>query len=394
MRSKTWFFSVLLVCLAFSCLLPAETYWLRYRFDKDADSYLGVSSTGFDLRNSEKPEGVAMPDFNCPEPLFAKWQTPMDANGFRWVALDKTSKMRLYDVVYIDSDGDGSLADETPVKRNYFDEYSCHMGPAEVIFNTDDGPITYHLNFRYYSYDNNYKSLSFSSAGWYEGQITLADGNVLDCKLIDYQCNGTFNDSSVNFYNCDRISFGDMGREKTPFTGKYVVIAGKYYNFSAARDGAFIELSPATGIQFGTVEMQNDIEDFSAGGENGLFFPEIIDGKCELPVGHYRINLWKILRKDDQGDSWSLKGQYYYNQGGLFDVSASQTARVPVGEPLISKLEMRNRGDKQFYIQQELTDQMDGRIELLKNNNRPTAPKIVIKDKTGDYDKTFALEYG
>ena len=393
MRAKSCLFFVIFL-VSCAAVLPAETFWLRYRYDKNASEYLNASSQYVNLNNSKKPEGIALPDFNCAEPLFAKWQTPMDKQGFRWIALDKTPNMRLYDVVYIDTDGDGSLADETPIKRNSFENYHCFMGPAAVIFDTEDGPVSYHLNFEYYSYNDSSKSLRIQSGCWYEGQITLPEGNALDCRLVDYQANGTFNDRSINFQGCDRITFGKQSGQEQPFTGKYAVIDGKYYNFSAAKDGAFIEISAAEDIEFGTVEFQKEIKEFSAGGENGLFFPQITDGKCQLPVGKYRINLWKMLRKDEKGNSWSLKGQWYYNQTGLFEVTKTGAAQPAIGEPIISKLSLSGQQGKQFSISQGLTDGMTGQIELLKNNSRPAAPKVAIRDKTGAYDRTFGLEYG
>jgi hypothetical protein len=43
---------------------------------------------------------------------------------------------------------------------------------------------------------------------------------------------------------------------------------------------------------------------------------------------------------------------------------------------------------------QQLVGKSGERISLTKAGRQPSAPRIHVRNKTGEYDRTFALEYG
>ena len=73
-----------------------------------------------------------------------------------------------------------------------------------MVFKGEDGPITYHLVFRFYQFDNNAAELLASSGGWYEGMVNF-DGVKKHLKLIDGNVNGAFNDMASDPYDSDRV---------------------------------------------------------------------------------------------------------------------------------------------------------------------------------------------
>ena len=385
--------AVTIILPIFTLSSPAQQeHWLRYHSASEV-SILGVGTNTqlLELSNN-KPSDVNMPQFESDKPYFAKWTTPMVEQGYLWIACDRSHKFGPYDLLYIDSNHNGHLDDETAVKASRTDQYSAYFGPVKVIFEIEDGPVTYHLNLRFYGYENRTTRLYVSTGGWYEGDITV-DGQKKYCLLFDYNANGTFNDKSLNAAECDRIRIGKKGVEDIRFVGRYIDIDGVLYHPEIARDGAYIKLAKADNVQTGNVRVPEGITQLSAGGENGLFTlkPE----KCiaSLPVGQYRVNDWMIERKDEQGTPWRLKGTGPPGQGPLIEVAADKPAELSIGEPVISTLNASSR-EGTYNFRYDMAGREGERIELTRNGARPQAPKLRVKNKDGTYDRTYSFQYG
>ncbi len=341
-----------------------------------------------------RPTNVQLPDFVCDDPFFAFWPTPMVTDGGLWLAFDRQNKDgQPYDLLYFDSNADGNLADESAVKSyelDYRDSRRTKFGPIKVIFEGEDGPITYHLNIEFYK-GSSRQYLYITSAGWYEGTIDLA-GSKKHCVLIDYNVNGAFNDKSLNPEECDRIRIGKKGSQDTRYVGNFIEIDDELYRPEIAQDGAYVKLTKAEDVKFGNIKLPHTITEFSAGGENGLFKLKLENGSGPLPVGKYRINQWAIERDDERGRKWKLQGERASKRGD-FEIVADKETELPVGEPIVSRLQV-NKRDSGYSFNQSLGGRFGERIELTRNGARPPAPKLRIRNKDGTYDRTFSFEYG
>jgi len=367
-----------------------ELQWLQYYSARQAREIVGdIGSQHIDL-SDDKPKGVELPEFKSEEPIFAKWASPMVKNDYLWIALDRTHKYGPCDSLFIDSNGDGKLSDETAITSYQTEHNSTYFGPVKIIFEGEDGPVTYHLNFRFYSRENR-RHLYVSSGGWYEGTITVA-GEKKHCVLIDQNTNGRFNDKSNDFWQSDRIRIGKKGDRDTKFTGNYIEIDGRLYRPEITPDGAYIKLTEAEDVTFGNIQLHESIKEFAAGGENGLLSVSLEKGTGKLPVGKYRIHHWLIERKDEKDNTWKLKGQHFGDRG-LFDVAESGQTNLTVGEPVICTLDVQKRGSR-HYFGQELNGKLDEQIEITRNGNRARAPKLHVKSIDDVYDRTFTFEYG
>ena len=111
-----------------------------------------------------------------------------------------------------------------------------------------------------------------------------------------------------------------------------------------------------------------------------------------LPVGKYRVRDWLIERKDDQGQSWKLKGTGFTTRTS-FDITGEEPTEVSIGEPIISEVSAR-QSKGVFSFRQELRGQLDERIELTRAGEQPQAPKLRIKNADGTYDRTYSFSYG
>jgi hypothetical protein len=134
-----------------------------------------------------------------------------------------------------------------------------------------------------------------------------------------------------------------------------------------------------------------NLTEFSASGINGLYTRAPKDGQLRLPEGTYRIYGWKIER-NEKGQKWSLSGSDVPGDYAI-TVSSQSAVTVDVGEPVFSQLSVSEQ--KGIYsINQEFRGKLGERISIMKGSNRPPSPKVAIRSKSGEYDRTFSLEYG
>ena len=315
--------------------------------------------------------------------------------GYLLLAFDRSTATGQYDRLYVDADCDASLADETALKPYLAQRVGPKQGqavfsPVEVCFETEDGPVTYALTVAILARGDQH-DLNAAAACWYEGRIKVA-GKTIVCKLIDYNGNGTFNDSSMNFAQIDRIKLGTGGAIVERFVGKYIQIDGLLYCPAPARDGAFITLTPATDVALATVQVPAGISQLTLGGLNGVLHVDVAKGAGRLPVGKYHVHQWQLERRDDKGARWKLTATG--SPGGtVLELTADSTVSLAVGEPIVAPVTDRAAG-KQHSFSQTLAGRLGERIEITRNGERPSAPKLRIVNEAGTYDKVFRFEYG
>ncbi len=381
---------LLISSVSISRAAAQEEQWLQYRSASEARQIIGDMNYQFKEPAAGKPEGVKLPELQAEQPLFVAWETPMAKSGKVWLVIDKSSKAGQYDRLYIDSNANGDLSDESAAEPSRRESYQSWFGPMKVVFEGEDGPITYHLDIQFYSRpDRSY--LLLSPGCWYEGPITVGGVKKL-CVLIDYNVNGTFNDKSSDSGQCDRIRIG-QGNRDTRFVGNYLEVDDKLYRPEIAKDGAFIILKDASDVSYGTVRIAQNITGFAAGGENGSFSRKPENGTIKLPVGEYRIQSWTIARDDSRGSKWEMQGQYPRGTAGAFTVAQDKEARLTVGEPIYSNVTVNPSGSA-YVFSQNLQGRQGEPIQLLRDGSRPQPPKLRIRSRDGTYDRGMSFEYG
>ncbi len=372
-----------------SAIQAQDEQWLQYHCQREAQRIVGNMGSATPEITTDKPQGVELPRFKSQRQFFTQWLTPMVPSGKLHIALDATKEQGRCDRIFVDSDGDGHLNDEDAVKAYRIEQYYTYFGPVKVVFEGEDGPIVYHLNFKFYDYNEQNRRLYISSGCWYEGDVTVA-GSKKHCVLIDQNVNGTFDDKAFEPKKCDRIKIGMKKAADACYVGKYIDVDGTLYHPEIARDGAYVILTKAEDVKFGNIQLPETITEFSAGGENGLFTLKPEKGTASLPAGKYRVNYWAVERKDDQGRLWTLKGNLF---SGSFEINHAKQSQLSIGEPVVSSMQALSKGAG-YSFNQELKGRLGERIELTRNGARPRAPKLHIKSKDGSYDRSFSFEYG
>lgn len=369
--------------LAAASALAQPEQWLEYHTSNDGRAYQRIELT------TNPPPGVALPKLNAP-PYFARWKTPMDPAGGRWMCFDRTRRSGPYDRVFIDGTGNGRLDDKKPVQARI--ESNMALFPATpVVFQGPDGPITYHLVFRFYQFNEDQVELLAASGGWYEGTVNF-DGAKKRVTLVDGNVNGTFNDMAADPYASDRVQVGgDKVGER--FLGKLLEVDGKFFNVEVARDGAFIKVQKAENIMLGSVRVPENISDFAAFGENGHFVRQPTNGEFTLPVGKYRMFHWTINRKGKNGAAWTLSG-YNFPDTASFAVAAGTAATLDIGEPVKAVLKANPRTNRQITFSLNFVGHQKEAIEMLRGGQRPAGPKLTLANADGSVCGTSTFEFG
>jgi len=390
MRNRT----CILLAVGISLLVLTSTagaqdeQWLQYHSEREAQQIVGGMSSSRTV-TSNKPQDVKLPEFKTQQQFFIEWPTPMVKSGRLWIALDRTSEKGKWDRLFIDSNGNGHLDDEDAVTAYQTDQYYTYFGPVKVVFEAEDGPVTYHLNIRFYDYNEQNRRLYIYPGGWYEGEITVA-GQKKNCMLLDYNLNGTFNDKSLQAGDSDRIRIGAKGSEDTRFVGNYIEVGDVLYRTEIARDGAFVKLSSANDVKFGNIRVPETITQFSAGGENGQFTREMKNGVARLPVGKYCIDYWAIDRKDEKGKSWTMRGSSFSERGN-FEVTEGAETTLEIGEPLTATLQVQLNGES-YEFEKIMQGPLGEYVSLTSGGQEVrTMWKLAAKNKDGTFAKTYPM---
>ncbi len=317
----------------------------------------------------------------------------MREQGFLWIALDRTTELGPYDRAYIDSNGNGSLADETPVSTYRKESKRAYFKPAKLIFEIEDGPVTYHLGLQYSCYSSGQHHLAYWAAGWYEGKVTINDQSLF-CRLVDNNANGTFNDRSDTADQGDLITLGKNDQSPSLTVGKYASLPDGLYSLEIAQDGAFVKLDPARDVTYGQVTMPKTISSLDVFGLNGHFIQQPENSTVRLPVGTYRIKSWAIERKHSDDSLWRMQGDGLTDRHGLFTVSADSPIPLRIGEPIISSLTMNRKSSTGHSFGSRLRGRSGEQITLTRNGRRPTAPKLHVVNQAGTYERNYQFEYG
>ena len=390
MRNRT----CILLAVGISLLVLTSTagaqdeQWLQYHSEREAQQIVGGMSSSRTV-TSNKPQDVKLPEFKTQQQFFIEWPTPMVKSGRLWIALDRTSEKGKWDRLFIDSNGNGHLDDEDAVTAYQTDQYYTYFGPVKVVFEAEDGPVTYHLNIRFYDYNEQNRRLYIYPGGWYEGEITVA-GQKKNCMLLDYNLNGTFNDKSLQAGDSDRIRIGAKGSEDTRFVGNYIEVGDVLYRTEIARDGAFVKLSSANDVKFGNIRVPETITQFSTGGENGQFTREMKNGVARLPVGKYCIDYWAIDRKDEKGKSWTMRGSSFSERGN-FEVTEGAETTLEIGEPLMATLQVQLNGES-YEFEKIMQGPLGEYVSLTSGGQEVrTMWKLAAKNKDGTFAKTYPM---
>ncbi len=370
--------------------------FLRYATIQPSERQLGTSAGPTPRLIPRRPEGLALPEKMAADVRFAKWSSPLAKGASLWIALERAGSGPDDYRLWIDSDGNGSLADEEPHPPSYRGDWGGRwFGPVKVRFAGQDGPVTYHLVIYYRTgpeAGTTREHMWITAGGRYEGEVAVG-GRKIELVLMDFNANGAFDDASLIYRFSDRLQVGTGEGARLHVVGKHIAIDGKLYRLNVGRDGAWVQFIPATDVPLATVRLPKGMEELVLFGENGTFYLQPRDGQAQLPAGKYRVRSWKLSRRDESGSRWELTASLRDDRDVL-DLPAGKETRPDLAEPLLATLSARKAGAGAYSLSHALMGRMGEDILLTRDGERPAPPQVRIASADGSYDQKFSFEYG
>jgi len=378
------FIWILASILLIPTLTNGEEFRLEYRSAEFDYKEAGSNRIRLD-RTEIPPEGVAIPDiFEGKRCFYSCWSTKMAPHEKVWIAILSSDDGPFdYNHLYVDTDCDYSLADESPIESYKTEGQWSLFKPVAIRLKND---LIYHIDLGFFKYKD-YEGFYAGSAAWYEGSVKI-NNQVYSCKLIDYNFNGLFNDISMISNEQDRI----MVNNETFILGKYIRFKDVFYHIEPSTNGDFISFRPVDKKSMGFVKFEDNITLVTLDGVNGRhrFIPN--KGIISIPAGRWIIKDWRIEKKDRTGSSWTACGsesQKLY----CFDLLSGKEKAVDIGEPFISEL-ITEKKYGMYSFKENLNGRLGEKI-VIEHQGRPAPPpKLFISNE----DETFAIlldfEYG
>jgi hypothetical protein len=371
---------------------PQNIRSLSYRTGSEAAGLMrDLTSQPLEL-TTEAPIGVDLPKFTSAQPLFAQWITPMTPQGRLWLALDCRADGQPYETLYFDSNADGSLKDETPITARLSSQSRADFGPVSVTFRGKEGLVIYSLNLKFQD-DGKKKAACAISACCYQGQLVVGDVN-LDCVLVDYNANGTFDDRSADPGQSDRLYLRKNGQSDwgVQVLADCMAIDSGMCRVEISHGGSRICLTDATNMKFGKFRVPAGLARLSIKSERGRFIFQNGQVTGTLPTGRYSITDWTIEQKDFAGRTWRIQA-YIRNDKGIFDIEESSEMPLAVGFPIVSKIDVKPSG-KSYQLNHSFVGQLGEQFYITCDGRRPPPPRIHITNPKKSFSRVYSLKYG
>lgn len=317
------------------------------------------------------------------------------------VAMDTAGPPNLF----IDSNANGDLSDEKPVKRTkvtgsrFRTAGDMHQyGPATLKLGGDAEAVGGRILFTRIQDDY----LMAYPAGYLTGTASV-EGKSYQIALVDtnydgqYQASARFDEQSMRGGGNDTMAIDLNGNrqfeynpyeqtEIQPLTAM-VKLGGAYYQVKVAADGSTVDLAK-TEPKMGTLAVKGANVELMVLGTSG---PQYLKGKetsWQLPEGRYTCQAISLVTTDEKKAKWALRSSGQTGKLRDFTIAAGETFEVELGSPLTIKADVQQQaGDWVFKgktVSVGFTITGQGGEEYTpaaeRNGARVPAPKITIYD--------------
>jgi hypothetical protein len=351
-------------------------------------------------RSAGKPDAVGSVPGNLPEQITYFRFGPEDAAT--WLLATSGTKP----VLYVDSDRDGNLAEETPASGTR-DQSGITFAGASVP-GTDGRSVRVRMISHTRPATRAPVCLHAAVAGFRTGQVRLG-GKAYRVAVIDGDLSGRYNDiparpltdRRVDAVVIDRNGNGQFERfdptgnsppEWSPLT-KALAVDGAWYAVTVAADGSTIDLSP-TQPAYGHLDLGPHRLTLGAFSDFGYQRIESRGGKVRVPAGRYATVSLELLKSDGTAN-WRLQLARDAGRLATFVVEAGQTFSIPLGPPLVPAASVELAGGT-VRLDYRLAGRSGERYApaVMKGNSRVAPPQVEIVDTTGKVIYSGKFAYG
>ncbi len=345
-----------------------------------------------------------------------------------------------FNLLYWDSNRNGDLTDEVPIKAEPFREGDYYADnyvqrnfptltfPVEIENTTSEYACTFGIHCQFDSRNHQllYMSGSLQSACYREGEI-VAGGKKHRLAILDFNSDGRFDNIThfiqnrsgpndpgrIDIFNGDMLlidpdlknaesfSYDSTGRDDRQPLARLLPIEEKFYEIKVSPSGDAITLTPYTGemgllgnpnpkFRALVVHPELGVVKATGGGQQG----------APVPTGTWKMVEYVIALPPSEGAGSSTYIQA--NAPGNYpevEVRAGKVAKMPFGPPYhgetyVGRIRNTNLG-KMASIEMQLVGSMGETCNnVIIDGKRPEPPSFVIATSRGKIVERGQFEYG
>lgn len=350
---------------------------LKYqKHPEKSESYFPSGNVGFG-KKLEPPSGEwKFPTFLSEHPLYS---TVKFGDTERLCVLDKQkADAKIYDRIYLDSNGNNDLTDDPPVDGTFRPSSNerilyVDFPTVDMKIEVDGKSLPYSFRPMIYAYmlqQLEKQGFTNESVGRsiqlifrvncsYTGEFEIA-GQKYRVVLGDSNCNGRFNDM-FSVYKFEKpppgrlrvYSLGDYFYLTTRDTidfydsqvcGDMLLVKDKLFKVKISTAEGKMSLIPVTEklvpLQLG---MEAERISLYTEDEKHCLMAFQPGKKIKVPAGKYRLYNYQVFKKDKQGDLWRLNAGAT-SESPFVTVDGKGKPFIEFGEPYMPLVEVRMRG--------------------------------------------------
>ena len=440
---------LLFVIIAYLTGFPHSSlcFEVPLKFEKaplDPNVFFPYGHIGIYMSPGDPGDDYKLPKFNSDKPFFG--HVKLEQSEF-YIALDVNNAVdNKYTRMFFDFNNNKDLTDDLIIEGKENKQGNLSLGgmyfveflPFDLQIKDENGNLSqYSIKPSVYGQSksifnsSNTANVSFRVSGAYSGTFKLGKSKY-NIKFSDNDGNGKFDDkaqfentpgyfgNSAVFPRGDIVYISD-GRKLDYYDGQYLgdllLIGDKIFDFKVDIAGKKMIL---TEIKKGLSKLKLSCKPeflslYTADGTHFIMAYKPSGNEIKVPGGIYKLMGYELLRKDEQGDLWSVNAVSTKNTH-IVSVKPDTVVTLKFGEPFTPKvflpiLNYRTSANNQntpmaFNIEgigKEVIINMSRRegtatkIPLSKKQgcgNRPQEPSYMIIKPDGELVSQGTFEYG
>ncbi len=372
--ASKFFCTVLFLCTA--CAAAAIEVQLEYvKYPDEQETYLPAGMARLTYKLDPPPGVWKFPSLVSAHPIYSLVEL---GDEKKLLVLDRQkTEDEYYNRIYFDADANKDLTDDpvidgkpVSVPGRQYERIQFPAVDTEILIDGRLLPYSFRPDFmgRLVAADRGniseellnrmiYHYLRTNCA--YRGKFEVA-GESYTVYLGDSNCNGSFNEKfelrkltnpppgRMPIFNKGDSFFisrnGEIGASDAQVCGDWLLVKNRLFAVYIDQANRKMILTPVTQnlVPLRLAMKPEHISLYTEGGEHFLMTCRP-DKKIDIPEGKYRLHNYRLLKKDDQGDLWSLSARAT-TESPWVNLAGKEESVLVLGEPFVVNADVPESG--------------------------------------------------